>query len=331
MAPKPTPATGTGTADRLPRLLALVPWLRTHPAVAVRDAAEAFAVSESQIRKDIQLLFLCGLPGGSPGDLIDIDLDGDRITLLDPQVFDRPLRLTRDEGLALLVAVRALSDVPGLTDRDALDRVLAKLEIAVGGDGELAEVSSSVAVTLEGAQSEEMTTIRRALVEGRRLHLTHIGGSRDELTERDVDPIRLVAREGRWYLEAWCHLAEAMRLFRVDRIQAVTILDIAASPPPTAIPRDLAEGLFQPSPEQQLVELLLHDGAQWVADYYPCEYVRTAAGRDLRVGLRTPDTGWVCSLVLRLGGRAEVLAPASLAEQVTEQARAALQAYGQDL
>lgn len=324
----PAQPAGGGTAARLPRLLALVPWLRTHPDVRLSDAAAAFGVTPKQIRSDIQLLFLCGLPGGSPGDLIDIDLDGDRVTLLDAQVFDRPLRLTADEGLALLVAVRALADVPGLTDLDALERVRAKLELAVGGRGELAE--PAVSVSLEGGDTEAMTHVRQALTDGRRLHLTYLGAARDEVTERDVDPIQVVAKEGRWYLEGWCHLAEAMRLFRTDRIQSATVLDVPASPPPAAVPRDLAEGLFQPSPDQQLVELLLHDGAQWVADYYPCEYVRPAEQRDLLIGLRTPDPDWVRSLVLRLGGRAEVVSPASLGEEVVEQARAALAAYEQD-
>jgi proteasome accessory factor C len=328
--PGSAPAPRAGTSQRLPRLLALVPWLRTHPDVALGDAATAFGVSAKQIRSDIQLLFLCGLPGGSPGDLIDIDLEGDRITLRDPQVFDRPLRLTVDEGVALLVAVRALADVPGLTDRDALDRVRGKLELAVGNRQDLADASPAVDVSLEGADSEPMRNVQQGLTKHRRLHLTYLGAARDEVTERDVDPLRLVAKEGRWYLEGWCHLAEAMRLFRADRIHAVTVLDAPADLPPAAVPRDLAEGLFQPSPSQHLVELLLHDGAQWVTDYYPCEFVRQADGRDLLIGLRTPDTDWVRSLVLRLGGRAEVVSPLSLANEVTAQARAALAAYTQD-
>lgn len=318
---------GGGTGARLPRLLALVPWLRTHPNVSLGDAAAAFGVTSKQIRSDIQLLFLCGLPGGSPGDLIDIDLEGDRITLLDPQVFDRPLRLTADEGLALLVAVRALGDVPGLTDLDALDRVRGKLELAVGGSAELAE--PAVSISLEGADTDAMTNVRRALEQRRRLHLTYLGAARDEVTERDVDPVQLVAKEGRWYLEGWCHRAEAMRLFRADRIQDALILDDPANPPPTAVPRDLEEGLFRPAPDQQLVELRLRDGAHWVADYYPCEYVRPGDGRDLLIGLRTADTDWVVSLVLRLGGRADVVSPAELAGSVARQARAALAAYRQ--
>jgi proteasome accessory factor C len=315
-------------AQRLPRLLALVPWLRTHPGVLLTEAADAFGVTPNQLRSDLELLFLCGLPGGSPGDLIDIDLDGDTITLLDPQVLDRPLRLTADEGNALLVAVRALEDVPGLGDRDVLSRLRIKLESVVGG----AAVSEppAVSVSLEAPEGDAMRGMRRGVDERRRLHLTYLGAARDEVTERDVDPMRIILKDGHWYLEAWCHRAEAVRLFRADRVQAVIVLDEPAAPPPSAIPRDLAEGLFRPAPEHLLAELELAPSAHWVADYYPCEYADTATDGTVRVGLRTADPAWIRSLVLRLGGTAKVLAPAELAAEIRDVAGRALAAYDDD-
>jgi proteasome accessory factor C len=316
-------ATAAST-ERLPRLLSLVPWLRTHPGVTFAEAAEAFGVSERQLRADVSLLFLCGLPGGSPGDLIDIDFEGDHITLLDPQVLDRPLRLTADEGNALLVAVRALSDVPGLTDRDALDRVRGKLETAVGGS---TEEQPAVSVALEAPAPDAMLALRRGVDEQRRLHLRYLGAARDEVTERDVDPLRLVLTDGHWYLEAYCHRAEALRLFRADRIQEANVLDVPAAPPPSAVPRDLADGLFKPTPDQLLVELELEPGAQWVADYYPCEFTRLEPDGTLRVALRTPDPAWIRSLVLRLAGRARVIVPAQLAGEVQQLASAAIAQY----
>lgn len=310
---------------RLPRLLALVPWLRTHPGVLLSEAADAFGVTPKQLRADLELLFLCGLPGGSPGDLIDIDLDGDRITLLDPQVLDRPLRLTVDEGNALLVAVRALEDVPGLSDRDVLRRLRTKLESAVGGRD--LDEPPALSVALDAPEGEAMEAMRRGVDERRRLHLSYLGAGREELTERDVDPMRIVLKDGHWYLEAWCHRAEAVRLFRVSRVHAVAVLDEPATPPPSAVPRDLAEGLFRPAPEHLLVELELEPRSHWVGDYYPCEYVEPGPGEVLRVGLRTADTAWIRSLVLRLGGAAHVTAPVELAREIRQLARLALAAY----
>jgi proteasome accessory factor C len=156
----------SGAADRLPRLLALVPYLRTHPGALLDDVAGVFEVSPRQLRDDLNLLWVCGLPGGAPGDLIDISFEGDTVTLLDPQTLDRPLRLSVDEAQALVVAARTLADVPGLAERDALDRVLVKLEGALGAGDQ----TPVVAVALD-AQAEVLSTARTAVDERRRLHL----------------------------------------------------------------------------------------------------------------------------------------------------------------
>jgi proteasome accessory factor C len=266
---------------------------------------------------------VCGLPGGAPGDLIDLSFEGDTITVLDPQTLDRPLRLTADEGQALVVAARTLADVPGLAERDALDRVLAKLETALGEGG--AARGAGLAVALDDG-SDALATARTGLEQRRRLHLRYLVEARDEVTERDVDPMRLLSRDGWWYLEAWCHRAEAVRLFRLDRVVDLALLDEAATPPPEAVPRDLADGLFSASAEDDLVILDLLPAARWVADYYPVEYAEELDAGGLRIGLRTPEVEWVLRLVLRLGGQGRVVEPASLVRAVRERAAAALAA-----
>jgi proteasome accessory factor C len=122
---------------------------------------------------------------------------------------------------------------------------------------------------------------------------------------------------------------EAVRLFRLDRIDEVRVLAEPARPPAEATPRDLSAGLYQPAPDHPEVILRLGVPARWVADYYPCEKVREVADRRIEITLRVADTDWVRRLVLRLGGHAEVVAPPSLVDQVRDEARAALAAYGQ--
>src|SRR6185312_8828735 len=120
-------------------------------------------------------------------------------------------------------------------------------------------------------------------------------------TERDVDPMRLLFVEGQAYLEGWCRRAEAVRLFRLDRIAALVILDVAAQVPDDAEPVDVARGLFRPSPEDVRVTVELAPSGRWVPDYYPCEQVEELGEGRLRVVLRTRDTRWVRGLALRLG------------------------------
>src|SRR5690606_4234022 len=141
----------SGSADRLPRLLALLPILMSHPGAQVGEVAEVFGLTEKQLIDDLQLVWMCGLPGHTPGDLIDVSWDGGEILIDNADTIARPLRLGIDEASALLVALRMLAATPELAphDGDALPRVVAKLERAAGEGA--AAVSSQVAVDVDAA------------------------------------------------------------------------------------------------------------------------------------------------------------------------------------
>ena len=150
---------------------------------------------------------------------------------------------------------------------------------------------------------------------------------RDEATERDVDPMRLLVVEGRPYLEGWCLRAEGVRVFRLDRVLGLEVLDVPAAPPAEAQPVDVDQGLFRPSPDDVPVVLELSAAGRWVAEYYPCESVTDLEDGRLRVVLRTPDPGWVRRLALRLGEDGRVISPPSLVADIREAATAALANY----
>ncbi|MCU1593450.1 MAG: pafC [Frankiales bacterium] len=313
----------TGTLEQLPRLLALVPYLLKRPGVPFATACADFGVTEDRLRKDLNLLWLCGLPGHYPGDLIEIEFEGDTITLSDPQGVDRPLRLTVDEALALIVALRTLAETPGLADPEPVLRALAKVEEAAGA---AAEPANRVEVALAGEQTV-LPAVRDALERKKVLRLVYWTAGRDETTERDVDPIRLVVVDGQSYLEAWCRVAEGDRMFHLGRVQEVTVLDEPASPPAGLASRDLSQGLFQPLEGDTVVVLALEPGAAWVSDFYPCDSVEELGeGRQL-VTLRTRGTAWIRRLALSLGASGRVVEPAALADQVREDAQLALAAY----
>jgi proteasome accessory factor C len=310
--------------DRLARLLSLVPYLLARPGARVEDVAAAFGISEDKLLDDLQLLFVCGLPGHLPDDLIEASFEGGVIHVSNADTIARPLRLGVDEALALLVGLRALADIPGLHDRDALNRTIAKLERAAGDAAATAE-QVAIAVETEGRM---LPVVQRAVELSRRLHLRYYVPGRDEVTERDVDPMRLLVVDGRAYLEGWCRRAEAVRIFRLDRIEAIELLDLPAEVPANATGRDLQEGLFRPSPQDTVVTLDLRPAARWVGEYYPCESSEELPEGGLRVRLRTPDTRWVRRLALRLGGAGRVVHPPELVEAVRTEAELALAAYG---
>jgi proteasome accessory factor C len=320
--------TAPSTAERMTRLLALVPYLQARPdGVRLADAAGDFGVSEAQLRRDLDLLWVCGLPGHGPGDLIDLAFEGDRVRVTFTAGLVRPLRLTTDEAVALIVALRTLRELPGLAEGEAVSRALAKVSAAAGHP---AEVAAPVAVSVD-ARELSLAVVRDGLERRRALFLHYYVPSRDERTQRVVDPMRLLLVDGHWYLEAWCRNVEGTRLFRLDRIDDVTVLDEPAAPPAEAHERDLDDGLYQPAEEAPLVRLRLARTARWVADYYPVEEQAEVADPTggLAVAVRTSDLAWARRLVASLGGAALVDEPVELADQVAGEARAALARYAE--
>lgn len=311
----------TTVADRLPRLLALVPYLLARPGIPVDQAAADFAVTPKQLRRDLELLWMCGLPGYGPGDLIDLSFEGDTVTVTFDAGMSRPLRPSAAEATALVVALRALADTPGLVDAGAVRRALAKIESAAGKAAE----QQAVVVGLATREEAALTAVRGALDRHRALQMRYYTASRDAMSERTVDPMRLLLVEGRSYLEAWCRAAEAVRLFRLDRIEHVRPLDEPAAPPPHARPTDVSAGLFRAEPDQHVAVLTLAPDARWVAEYYPVEDTVEDLGGVVTVRMRYADPDWMVRLVLGLGADVAVVEPPELAAAVRERARAALQ------
>jgi len=249
------------------RLLALVPYIQARREVSLEQAATDFGVPASQIVKDLNVLWFCGLPGLGMGDLIEIDmeaLEGEGvIRLSNADYLSRPLRLDSSEASALIVALRALREGGDDDVRPIVDRTLNKLE-AAAGDG--AAVAAQVDIRMPeqaGALNELRERLTRAVDQRRQVRLDYYVPTRDQSTERVVDPLRVVTAEGNAYLEAWCHVAEDQRLFRLDRISSAVVLEEPVEDHGDLEPRNLADGIFQPSTDDLLVTMTLEPSARW--------------------------------------------------------------------
>ncbi len=320
----------SGSRDQVGRLLALVPYVQARTEVPLEEAARQLGVGPAQLVKDLQVLWMCGLPGLMMGDLIEVDFDaleGEGVLRVsNADYLRRPLRLGATEASALIVALRTLRDHVEPDVREVVDRTLRKLEYLAEDGADLAD-RVDVHVEDDAAQTASLRRLLEDAVEGgRRVRLDYWTSSRDETTRRDVDPVAVLSAEGRAYLDGWCHLAEGRRLFRLDRVTDVAVLDEPGDRPDLA-PRDLSEGLFLPPAEAAEATLRLAPAARWVAEYYPVSSVREAEDGGLEVVLQSGDPRWLVRLVLRLAPHAVVLAPAALAEAVTAEARRTLGHY----
>lgn len=308
------------------RLLSLVPYLREHDGVAMVDVARDFGISVRTLREDLNVLWMCGLPGLSPGDLIDIDMDAVEgegvIHLSNADYLTRPLRLAADEALALVLALRTLREVAGPGERAAIDRALLKLEAASGAP----HTPDQASVNVTAAREEISGRINEGLRRGLRLDLTYDVASRAETTRRMVDPLRVFVLEGYGYLEAWCYSAHGLRTFRLDRVAAVEVTDVPVAPHEVTL-KDLSKGWFETLRDAPLVTLDLKPWAAWVAEYYPVERVVAHPDGQTTVSLRVTDPGWLRNLLLRLGGGARVVSPVEAGNSAVEAAQEALDQY----
>lgn len=306
------------TLGRLERLLRIVPWLLAHPGARTGDVAAAFDVDPAALEADLELLSLCGVPGYGGGDLVEVRIVDDRITLHLADALRDPLRLTAVEALALLLAARAVAALDDVAP-PALNRAADRLAQALGAD-------DAVVVDIAAPGAETLRTCQRAVVERRVLRLRY----RDavgNVTEREVEPWAITADRGAWYLQAHCRRAGAPRDFRLDRVAHLEATGETGGEPPA----DPAPPGYQPAAGDPRIEVAVRRDAAGVLDDLPGARV-SAAGRGvgdepdddwLHASAPVGSLDWATRFVLAGGGAVRPLAPAELVEAVGQRARQA--------
>ena len=312
-------------SERLVRLLNMVPYFQANPKITYAEAASNLGVTEKQLRDDLKQLWMCGLPGYGPGDLIDFEFSGDTIEVTFSAGIDHPLRLTSPEATGVLVALRALVDVPGMVDPEAARSAIAKIESAAGT---VNHGSDATAVDEPApVESQAAAAVREAVRGGRALSIEYYSASHDMLTSRIVDPIRVVLIDEHSYLEAWCRSAEGVRLFRFDRIVDASVLDEPSAPPEPAVQAPPDTSLFDADPSLPSATLLIDRSASWMFDYYPLRVVRELPDGACEAAMTYASDDWMARFVLGFGSGVQVVSPETLAQRVRESAVAALRAY----
>jgi predicted DNA-binding transcriptional regulator YafY len=116
----------------------MVPWLLERGGAGVDELVERFGGTREEILGDLDTLGYCGLPGYGGGDLVEVTVFGDRVSVRMADFFSRPLSLSVKEAIALLLSARALATVDALPESGPLDRAAAKLEALLGAEAAVA-------------------------------------------------------------------------------------------------------------------------------------------------------------------------------------------------
>lgn len=312
----------SATLRRLERVLTMVPWVLDHPGVTLDDLAARFGGTPREILADLDVLGYCGLPGYGGGDLIEVRVLGDRVSVHLADYFRRPLRLTVREAVTLLLAARAFAQALDAGESGPLAAAAAKLEALLGSDS---EHPPAVALELSSPAPESLADLRAAVDAGRVVRLVYRSESKAETTTREVEPWRLAASGGHWYLQGWCRLADGPRDFRLDRVREHEVTgEVVATPEAAPSPP-----IYRPGPEHTEVVLEVAPQGRWVVDWIVADRVEPRDG-GLRIAFRAATLDWAARLVLRLAGHARVLEPPDLAARVADLAAGALAAYEHD-
>ena len=275
-----------------------------NPGTSLEELSRLFGVTEPDLTEDLNLLFMTGLPPYGPGDLVEVDFEGGRVSISMADHFSRPVRLTRPEALALHLQGTALLGAEGVPEpgalRSALDKLAGVLGTALGGlhaqVGDPAERPAALDAVVDAAEKRK------------RVEIDYYSATRDEVATRRIDPEHVFSAIGNWYVVAWDDRSDAERLFRVDRIRETRDTGETFEPRGLAGP---GRDLYTPSDEDIRVRLRLSPEARWVAEYYRAERAVVRRGA-VEVTLPTKDLAWLAKLVLRLGGAAEIVEPDEL-------------------
>jgi proteasome accessory factor C len=306
-------------------MLAIVPYLVQHPGSSLDDVAAAFGVPAAQLRRDLDLLFMSGLPPYGPGDLIDVDVDEDgRVWISMADHFSRPLRLTRIEALAIYLRGTELLATPGMPDAPALAKALEKLRTSLG-EAALRAAEGRIEIARAGSAPAHLKLLREAAGSNERVAIEYYAASTGEWSRREIDPEEVFSGMGHWYVAAWDVDADAERLFRADRVRS------AVRTGETFAPRGLqgaGRDLYSPTGADVAVRLRLRPAARWIAEYYATTQAEELEDGGLDVTLPARQLGWVARLLLRVGNDAEIVEPSELREDVRRLARETLARYG---
>lgn len=284
------------TLSRLSRILALIPYVMARDGANVTEIMERFGYTEAELTRDLNTVFVCGLPGYTPGDLMEAYIDDDEVVIDAADYFARAPRLTAAEALGLMAAGMAI--VGSGQGTPELETAVKKLTKVL-----LPDAGSAFAIDVSG-ESGALGALKGAATDSLVVRITYRSLTREEETVRDIEPWSVFNTLGNWYVHGFCRLVDAERVFRVDRIRDLEVTDESFDRP-REVPGP--EVSYTPSDDDVVARILLAPGSAWVLDYYPVDVVSTGEDGSTEIRFYSPDAEIPARLLLRLGDGARLL------------------------
>ncbi|WP_419925639.1 helix-turn-helix transcriptional regulator [Candidatus Poriferisocius sp.] len=315
--------------DRLMRMLELVPWVMSQGGAELSEVVHRFDYPEQELREDlVKVLFVVGLHPFTPDELIyvmglDEEDNGGWVAISNADYFSRPLRLTPGQALGLIGAGEAL--LSGADPDGPLSRGLAKLADALG-----VSVGEDLAVSLGESADEWVEPLLAAAADRHQVQIRYFSFGRGQESDRVIHPHRVFSEMGNWYVQGHCQMAGGVRVFRIDRIRALEVLESVFAPPSeTGPPSAFQARDTDPRVVLRLAPTALWPTASWVMERYPTEEQAHLDNGMIEATLPVSEIGRLEQLLLQLGPQAELRRadPPVAADQAQLAARRVLARY----
>jgi proteasome accessory factor C len=292
---------------RTARLLDLVPYLNTHQGISLKELAQHFDVSPSQMSADLTTLWMCGLPGYTPLELMDLEFESGYVSIRNAETLSKPRSITFQEGVALLLGLDLIASSLPEDRQDLLISIASlrsRLTSILGVPVKLSATASTSGVVT--------TTISQAITKKSGLEISYHSMYRDLLTERTVTPIELYEKDSHQYLRAYCFTALDYREFRVDRVKSVK---------PTNVPETFESN--KQAPGKIDFSITTMDPSRDVVERFGITDTVTGSQLDLSSYSRQ----WIERSVMASGAAVVLNSPSEIRDEVAKKAQLMLNRY----
>lgn len=295
------------------RLITLIMLLQRKPNQTASELADELGVSVRTLHRYMGMLEEMGIPiyaeRGRYGGFSLV-----RGYKLPPLIF------TPQEAVAVYLGASLVGEMWGRLYQEPARGAIAKLDSVLPDEQreEIAWANRSLVTTgLHRADprmlSPYLEALRKAARQKRQVRMSYRSSTKPGATDRTVDPYALVHRSGWWYVVGFCHLRQALRTFRVDRILQLDLLSQGFILPDDFEIREYLEAEFKDLPAVT-ARFRFDPEAAFVAKANQSSWEAIAENPDgsIEVQLSAPDLYWLASMALGFGTWVKVLDPPEL-------------------
>lgn len=297
-------------AVRALRTMDLIPYILEHPGISVTELSKVFNVQEKEIEKDLQLAFMCGLPGYTPYELIDLSYEDGIVSIIDPQVLNKPRNFSNNERVVIALGLEILKKI-NIANPDHLEKIET-----LSNKFRDNHIQDSVMLVEKDLSFPYLSLINQALYERRVVLFDYQSVSKDLFSNREVLPNKLFIQNGNLYLSGYDFQAQSDRVFKADQISNCAIGNQSFPVAGAQLQRE------------ENVELIVNiDNINFIERNSTIITEQKLIDGHLNIKLKVSNLDWLKRAILSNAPSIKVISPQSLALEVEKMATDLISAY----